>query len=286
MNRALCILAAALLTLATPVTAADEPIRIGWTPWADGIFVTRLAERLIEDELGHPVDLVEAPISEQYQALAWGRIDVMLMSWQPKTHAPYLERLGNRVEHLGVLYDGAQLGWAVPAYVPRDQVESIGDLADHSERFDGRVTGIDPDAGLTRLSREALERYQLDAFELETSSGPSMAAELQAATQDETWIVITAWSPHWLFAAEDLRYLADPMGALGGSERVQALARSGFYNDHPEAARMLARMYLDLDTLERALLEMYRHDYSAAIDWYLQEQADVVAHWLGQPPSS
>lgn len=269
----------ALLLAATGSASASGPIRIGWTPWADGIFVTRLAERLIEGALGHEVELVQAPISEQYQGIAAGRIDTMLMSWQPTTHAPYLRRVGGRVEHLGVLYDGARLGWAVPAYIP-DEVRTITDLADHGERFGRRITGIDPDAGLTRLSRQALSHYDLDGFELATSSGPDMAARLQEATANDEWIVVTAWNPHWIFAAGDLRYLDDPDGILGGSERVHVLARAGFYTDYPDAARLLARMYLDLDTLERALLEAERNGYDAAVDRYIEARADHVRYWL------
>lgn len=286
MIRALRPLRAALvLTLLLghgPSVAADDPIRIGWTPWADGVFVTRLAERLIEDELGREVELMEAPISEQYQGIADGRIDVMLMSWQPATHAPFLKRIGNRVEHLGVLYDGARLGWAVPDYVPADDVDSIADLADHADAFSHRVVGIDPDAGLTRLSEEAREHYGLDDFELITGSGPEMTERLTAAVDREEWVVVTAWNPHWIFAAHDLRYLRDPGAMLGGAERVHALARSGFYADEPEVARLLARMYLDLPSLEQALLIMEQRGRNEAVTHYLDNHSDHVDHWLGR----
>lgn len=268
-----------------PGAAADDPVRIGWTPWADGVFVTRLAERLIEDELGREVERMEAPISEQYQGIADGRIDVMLMSWQPATHAPFLDRIGNRVEHLGALYDDARLGWAVPDYVPEDRVDSIADLANHADAFDQRVVGIDPDAGLTRLSQAALGHYQLDDFELVTSSGPEMTERLAAAVDREEWVVVTAWNPHWIFAAHDLRYLRDPDATLGGAERVHALARSGFYADEPEVARLLTRMYLDLPSLEQALLIMEQGSESEAVTHYLDHHPEHVDYWLGRTAS-
>jgi len=275
----LTIAAALLLAVSAPTSAAD-PIRISWTPWADGMFVTRLAERIISERIDHPVELVEAPISEQYQGIAAGRIDAMLMSWQPETHAPYMRRISDRVEHLGVLYDGARLGWAVPDYVPSEEIASIADLAAQAERFGGQITGIDPDAGLTRLSRQALNRYDLDDYELTTSSGPDMAERLREATEAGEWIVVTAWNPHWIFAAFDLRYLDDPRAILGGAERVQVLARPGFYADHPAAARMLARMYLDLDTLEAALLQVERFGHDAAVDHYMEAHDDQIDYWV------
>jgi len=255
-----------LLLLASVGTAqAQEPVRLGWTPWADGIFVTRLAQRLIEDEFERPVERVELPISEQYQALASGRIDAMLMSWQPVTHRPYLDRIEAHIENLGVLCDGARLGWAVP---------------DYADAFGGEIVGIDPDAGLSRLSENAIHHYDLDGYELATSSGPAMAERLSEAAAAEQWIVVTAWNPHWIFAALDLRYLDDPRGLLGKSERVHALARPDFYAEHPEVARLLARMYLDLDDLEEALLVASQDGYGAAVERFLADHGDAVDYWV------
>jgi glycine betaine/proline transport system substrate-binding protein len=277
------LLAAALtLTLAAAPLAAREPIRIGWTAWADGVFVTRLAARLIEHELDQPVELVRAGIAEQYQGIASGRLDAMLMSWQPQTHGPYLRRVAGRVEDLGALYTGGRLGWAVPEYVPRTAIASIADLdrADVRERLDARITGIDPGSGLMRLSRRALGAYGLDGYTLEAGSGPAMGETLARAIDAGEWIVVTAWSPHWMFAAFDLRYLADERGILGGSERVHALARPGFHADHPEVAGLLGRMWLPRAELEEALLDARKDSTDTAVDRYLEARPKRVRYWI------
>ena len=270
----------------TLAPAHDGPIRIGWTAWADGVFVTRLAERLIETELGQPVELVRAGIAEQYQGLASGRLDVTLMSWQPRTHGPYLARIAGRYEDLGVLYDGARLGWAVPAYVPRERVRTIADLADPAVRgrLGGRVVGIDPGAGLMRLSRRALNLYGLDGYTLEPGSGPGMTRALAEATAQGAWIVVTAWSPHWIFAAHELRYLEDPRGVLGGAEQVHALARRGFYAEHPRAAALIARMWLPLDELEHALRDTRERSGEAAVRRYVERHPERVHYWVTGAP--
>ena len=272
--------------VAASARGESEPIRVGWTAWADGVFVTHLARRIIESELDEPVELVRAGIAEQYQGLASGRLDVMLMSWQPRTHAPYVRRVAGRVEDLGVLYGGARLGWAVPGYVPRDRVASIGDLADPAvrERLDGRIVGIDPGAGLMRLSHRALARYGLDGYTLASGSGPGMSAALEDAVAAGDWVVVTAWSPHWIFAAHELRYLDDPEGVLGGPEQVHALARRGFHAEHPRVAALLARMWLPLDELEHALLRTHEESVAEAVDQYLQAHAERVRYWVTGTP--
>lgn len=269
-----------------PASAEREPIRIGWTDWADGVFVTRLVTRLLEQRLQQPVELVRAGIAEQYQGLAAGRIDLTLMSWQPRTHGPYLRRVGARVEDLGAIYDGGRLGWAVPEYVPREQVEAIADLGQAAvrERLAGRIVGIDPGAGLTRLSRRALEQYELDGYTLETGSGPQMTDSLGEAIEAGEWIVVTAWSPHWIFAAHDLRYLDDEQGVLGGSERIHGVARQDFYQAYPRVGRLLSRLWIPRRQLEKALLAAERESVATAVTDYMETHAERIDYWVGHRP--
>ncbi len=280
------LLLAGLALAWAPTAASQEPIRIGWTAWADGVFISRLAEYVIEEELGQPVELVRAGIAEQYQGVASGRMDITLMSWQPRTHGPYVTRVASEVEDLGVLYSGAKLGWAVPAYVPEERVATIGDLTDPDvrERLGGRVVGIDPGAGLMRLSNRAIEQYALDGYSVASGSGPEMTSTLANAIDAGDWIVVTAWSPHWMFAAFDLRYLGDPKGVLGGGEQIHALARQGFYADRPEVAEMLTRMWIPLRALEEGMLDAHRRSHTAAVERFAEIHRKRIQYWItGQP---
>ena len=282
MPRLTAFVLALILLVPAASARAESPLRLGWIAWPDGVFVTELAARLLREELDQPVELVRAGIAEQYQALAAGRIDAMLMSWQPRTHAPYLARVGHRVEDLGVIYDGARLGWAVPAYVPAERIRSMEDLADPEtrERLGGRIVGIEPDAGLSRLSRAALRRYDLDGYALQSGDGPAMVSALADAIAAGEWVVVTGWSPHWMFAAHDLRYLADPAGTLGGSEQVHVLARQGLYAEKPRAAAFLARMWIPLDELESALLDAEQRSVDGAVERYIRAQPARIRYWL------
>jgi len=270
------------LLLLMPAARAGTPVRLGWTDWADGVFVTELAAYLIEARLDKPVERVREGIAAQYQGLASGRIDASLMSWQPRTHAPYLRRVGGRIEDLGVIYEDARLGWAVPAYVPPEAVRTLADLADPEvrSRLGGRITGIDAASGLMRLSASALSRYDLDDYQLADGTGSSMATALEDAVAARDWIVVTAWSPHWIFAAHELRYLEDPAQALGGSEQVHAVARQGFHADHPRAAALIGRMWLPLEELEAALLDARQRSVEQAVERYVATHPRRVEYWL------
>ena len=282
-KRMIGLIAAIGLAFGTVSTAhGQDTVRIGWTAWSDAEFVTKLAQRILEEHMDQEVELVQTDIAPQYQGVASGDIDVMLMSWLPGTHSDYMDKVGGNVVNLGMLYDHAKLGWIVPDYIPEDQISSIEDLKNDSvrEKLDGTITGIDPGAGLTRLSKEAVEEYGLDGYNLQTSSGAAMTAALERAANNDEWIVVTGWSPHWKFGAWDLRYIDDPKGVLGSWERIHAIAREGFYQDNIDAATMLSRMWIPIDDLQAAMYEARESSYEEAVNNYIDDNGDRVEYWV------
>ena len=276
------LLAGALALAFGTATAADKTVKIGWTAWSDAEFVTKLAKRILEDRMDYEVELLQTDIAPQYQGLSTGSLDVMLMSWQPGTHADYIEKVGTDVVTLGILYTHARLGWAVPSYIPEDMVGSIDDLKKEevNDKLDGTITGIDPGAGLTRLSKQVIEDYGLDDYELQISSGAGMTAALERAVRRNDWIVVTAWSPHWMFGAYDLRYLEDPQGVLGSYERVVALSRKGFYQDDIDAASFISRMQIPIDDLQAAMYDAQENSYEEAVTNYIDNNPERIDYWV------
>lgn len=275
------LFATAMMLAVSAVDAAKESIKVGWTAWSDAEFVTRLAKRILEDRMGFDVELLQTDIAPQYQGLATGDIDVMLMSWQPGTHEDYLKKVCTKVVNLGLLYTDARLGWVVPNYIPESELDSIEDLKkpEVREKLHGTITGIDPGAGLTRLSKKAIEDYGLD-YDLQISSGAGMTAALERAVRRRDWIVVTGWSPHWMFGAYDLRYLKDPKGVLGSFERVHAVARKGFYQDHIEAASFFSRMQIPINDLEKAMYDAQESSYDEAVTKYITNNGERIDYWV------
>jgi glycine betaine/proline transport system substrate-binding protein len=273
-----------VVLLVSTANAADKtPLRIGWTAWSDAEAVTRLAARILESRLDQPVELMLLDIGIQYQGLANGDIDAMLMAWLPLTHKPYMDKVGDQIVNLGPLYTRARLGWVVPDFIPADRLNSIEDLKDRKvmRKLGNQIHGIDPGAGLMQASEKAIEDYGLDRYRLISSSGAGMTAALTRAIKRNNWIVVTGWSPHWMFARWKLRYLEDPQGSLGGRERIHALVRKGFYQDFPiEITEFLTRMYLPLDELEALMDRANETSYDEAVSEYINNQPQRVNYWV------
>jgi len=276
------VLAVSALALGVTTSAqAADKVRIGWTAWSDAEFITKLANRILEERMDQDVELVQTDIAPQYQGVASGDIDLMLMSWLPGTHSDYMDKVGGDVVNLGMLYDHAKLGWIVPEYIPKDKISSIKDLKNDSIRskLDGQITGIDPGAGLTRLSKKTIKEYNLD-YDLQISSGAGMTAALKRAVKNDDWIVVTGWSPHWKFGAWDLRYIDDPKGTLGSWERIHAIAREGFYQENIDAATMIGRMWVPIDDLQAAMYTARQNSYEEAVDEYISNNEARVNYWV------
>lgn len=278
---------AALLagTMVTSALAASDTkvVKIGWAPWSDAEFVTKLAAKIIQDNLGQKVELVQTDVAPLYQGVSRGDLDAMLMAWFPATHADYYKRVEGKVEDLGPLYEGAKLGWVVPETVPESEIKSIEDLKKASvhEKLKGQIQGIDPGAGLTRLSEEAVKAYGLN-YKLQISSEAAMLTTVERANRSDGWFVATAWSPHWMFGKYKLRYLEDPKGALGAAEHVNALARKGFKEDNPKVAALLEKMSIPLPDLEKAMFEAQETSYDKAVDKYIADNPDRIKEWLAE----
>ncbi|WP_457580380.1 glycine betaine ABC transporter substrate-binding protein [Ensifer canadensis] len=261
-----------------------KPVKIGWAAWSDAEFVTKLAAKIIQDELDREVELVQTDVAPLYQGVSRGDLDAMMMAWLPQTHADYYAKVKDKVETLGTVYEGAKLGWVVPAYIPESELNSIEDLQkpEIKAKLAATVQGIDPGAGLTRLSEKALKDYGLDGYKLQISSEAGMLTSVDRAIRTEKWFVATSWSPHWMFGKYELRYIADPKGSLGEAEHVDVLARQGFNQDNPDVAAFLSRMKLPIGDLEAAMFQAQETSYEAAVEKYIADHPDQVKAWTGK----
>lgn len=271
------------ITAGPALAQESKTVKIGWAPWSDAEFVTKLAAKLIEDNLGQQVELVQTDVAPLYQGVSRGDIDAMMMAWLPETHADYYKRIEDKVENLGPLYEGAKLGWIVPTYIPESEISSIEDLKkpEVREKLKGGIQGIDPGAGLTRLSQEAIEKYGLD-YKLNISSEAAMLTTVDRATRSDGWFVATSWSPHWMFGKYELRYIDDPRGALGGAEHIDAIARKGLKEDNPKVAALLTNMSIPIAELEAAMFEAQETSYEQAVEKYIADNPDRIKEWLAK----
>jgi glycine betaine/proline transport system substrate-binding protein len=266
---------------ATGAELGEQNIRLGYMAWTDCEAFTNIAAEVLRNE-GYTVELVPADAGVVYQSLADGQIDAMLCSWQPGTHEDYVNRFQDQIQEATVNLEGARLGWAVPTYV--EDVNSIADLEGKAAEFNGEIVGIDPGAGLMRLSAQALDEYGLNnEYNLVESSDAAMTAALDQAIREERPIVVTTWAPHIMWAKYDIKWLEDPQNVLGDAEHISTMVREGFEEDSPRAYEVLSQMQIEPDTLAAVMLEVQEGQApEAAAEEFVASHSDLVQQWTSQ----
>lgn len=251
--------------------------------WDEGVAVSHLWKVMLE-ERGYDVELVNADIGVIFTAMAGGDHDLLFDVWLPATHESYLENFGDQIEDLGSWYEGAALTIAVNSDSP---AQTIADLAEYADDYDGRLVGIDAGAGITQITQdEVIPTYGLEDLDYVLSSTAAMLADLQGADREGRNIAVTLWRPHWAYDAYDIRDLEDPEGTMGDAELIHTYARDGFSTDHPELAEWISNFTFSdeqLASLENLMLnenEGEKNDESAA-QW-LEENPDFAPALFGE----
>jgi len=266
MNNTLKTLIGVGAALSVSTAAFADTIKIAYPNWAEGIAMTYLAKAILEEEMDVEVELTQADPGVIYGAVASGDQDVFLDAWLPHTHEPYWEKYKDELEDLGPNFAYGVTGLVVPTYV---EVDSIEDLNDIKDELDGKIIGIGTGAGITRNTNKAIEEYNLDLVQV-NSSGPAMTAALKDAIDDKDAIVVTGWKPHWKFGRYDLKVLSDPRGVYP-IDGCKTIARDGFTEDHPEISQFLTNF---------VLTEPHLLDLMIRIDDSDDDVADVAEDWM------
>ena len=118
-----------------------------------------------------------------------------------------------------------------------------------------KITGIDAGSGVVQASEKAVKDYKLD-YTVQTSSGAAMTQALSDAIKNKEPIVITGWSPHWMFKKYDLKYLKDPKKSFGGAEHIDTIARNGLKKDLPDAYKALDQFHWTPKDSEAVMLKI------------------------------
>ncbi|MBS3735865.1 MAG: glycine betaine ABC transporter substrate-binding protein [Candidatus Bipolaricaulota bacterium] len=265
--------------LSTPARAQDKTLNIGAVAWEEALGIADLIQYVVRTELGMNVEVTNPSIGVAYAAASDQELDLLIESWQPITHQAYTEKYGAEVIDFGPMYEDAKLTWAVPTYVPEDELASVEDLAKESvkEKLGAEITGIDPGAGIMQQSEKMLEEYDaLSDYDLLEGSGAAMQAALKDATQNEEWIVVTLWEPHSAYGRFDLRNLEEPKGLLGSEERVHMIGRQDFMEVFPnKLSEFISRFYLPIGMVNE-LSAMYSDMGEGAGAQFAEEHPEII----------
>lgn len=256
----------------------NEEVTIGQINWAENIAVTNMWKVILEDK-GYKVKLNNLNMGSTMKALEAGDLDASLEIWLPVQDANYLKEYKDSVNFSDATwYDNAKVGLVVPEYV--EEVNSIEDLKEHKDLFQGEIVGFDPGAGTMEVTEQMMKDYGLE-YELLSSSEPAMLAEIGNAVENEEPIVAPLWSPHWVFSEYDLKFLEDPQNTFGGVEKIHHATRQGFAEEYPEISEWFKNWKMDDKQIGELInyVENSEEPIDGAKKW-VEENQDLIDEWI------
>ena len=248
-------------------------VNLAYVEWDTEVASTHVVAEVLK-EMGYEVKTTPLDNAIMWESVAKGEVDGMVAAWLPSTHQAQYEQYKDQVENLGPNLEGAKLGIAVPSYMA---VDSIADLSDEAGKT---ITGIEPGAGVVAAAENTVATYDnLSDWNVATSSSGAMTVALGQAIKNKEDIVITGWSPHWLFAKYDLKYLDDPEGTMGEAESINTMVRQGLADDLPEVYEVLDKFNWTQEDMEEVMLAINDGTSAedAAKDWVTNHPEEVAA---------
>lgn len=263
----------------TGASEFSEPVKIGYVLWDGEIASTNVMLQVLKQAGYKNVEIVAVDAGPLYQGVASGQFDFTTSAWLPYTHQSYWETYGDRVDSVQTNLEDCKIGLVVPVYVT---IDSIEELNSEKEKFNGRIVGIDPGAGIMQASETAISEYDLE-MELISGSSAAMTASLKKAVDSEKWEAVTLWSPHWAFNRWDLKYLDDPKGAYGDADHVETLARLGLKEEKPNLYGILTRFQWTHDDIQAVMMSIEKgmKPEEAAAKW-VENNPEKVKEWIGE----
>ena len=254
---------------------SHEKISLGYVEWDSEVASTNVIGQALKAH-GYDVSLTPLDISVLWQSVANGQIDASLSAWLPITHGPLLKKYQNDLTVVGTNLTGVKTGLVVPDYM---SAKSISDLTDQAKQI---ITGIEPGAGMMVATENTIKSYpNLSDWSLQASSSGAMVSALEKAYKNKEEIVITGWSPHWMFSKYKLHYLEDPKGAMGGKETIKTIARKDLKSDHPEAYKVLEKFKWGTADMASVMLDIQSGmKPTEAADKWLKANRKIVDSWF------
>ncbi len=264
----------------------EPPVRLGQIN-ISFYAVTGQVVQLVLHRLGHDVDVVKGSHSQIFPQLGQGSVDLLVAAWLPYAHANYWREHGSNAIELATLYDGAQLFWAVPHYVPVTEVASVEDLKRASvlRRMSKDIRATKPDSGLSIGSKHIMQAYKLheNGYRLLTGAHRAWQRNFEKRYAAGDWFVMPYFRPNFLNQLARMRKLDEPRNLLGEANRAVLVAHKDFVANAPKRTlTVLRRIELDLDAVAEMdyLVRVKRLTARAAANRWMSENRDRVDAWF------
>jgi len=291
-----------ILALAVILTACsgdaqskDKNIELGEKdieiPYSDaGSTVRSLVLSEVLEDVGYDVTLTQVQSDgSMYASISENKNAFHTSGWLPSTHREYFDKYGDDIEAYksSDIIEKPSLSLAVPEYM--DDIDSMADLKDNKKlgkSLNWTITGVDPRTGIMKKTDKAIEDndYGLGDWKLDEGSEAEMISELMEKYEKQEPIIITGWTPHWIFNELDMKMLDDPNKIYAGEDdHINLVFNKKFADKHPAAYKIATRVAKDWEVKdENELMKkifVENKNKEKVIEDYVDDHSNKVDKW-------
>ena len=168
-----------------------------------------------------------------------------------------------------------------------DGLLDYADLDAHRDEFGGQILGIEAGATANKNLSDMIEadKFGLGDWELVETSEQAMLAQVERNNQAGKPTVFLAWAPHSMNTQFEITYLSggdEIFGPNYGGAEVYTLARTGWSEECPNAAKLFKQLTFNVDAeneMMNAILNEGQSADEAATAW-LKAHPEAITPWL------
>lgn|SRR5688572_18286601 len=195
-------------------TGSGETISIAVNPWTASALNVEVAKKIIEENLGNPVEAVAIDENTMFTGMSDGTLDAALEIWPSgvtEDEQAFFD--DGSVVNIGELGAVGKIGWWVPSYVVDENPElatwegyqdpEVAAMFATAETGDlGRFLGTDP--SYSQYDEAIIEQLELPFQVVFSGSEPATVAELDTRFANQEPIIMYWWTPTAAVAKYDL----------------------------------------------------------------------------------
>ncbi|MDH3389252.1 MAG: hypothetical protein OEN02_15265 [Gammaproteobacteria bacterium] len=308
------VLATAILALSLgsmPSAHAAKRLTAPDPDWTGGVVTCRVAEYIMENELGYKIKTVTMPPGPGvFEGVRSGDLDFACESWPSYNPAgdKYIKEFGGdgSVAYLGATGIVGVSGYFVPRYVIEGDssrgipasapaLKSYKDLNRYNNLFrslesgdKGNLIGC-PVAAWLCDDQKRLDLLGVNFHAQALGSETAHWAEIRAKYKRGEPFVAYAWAPHWIHAELDLVEIELPpydeakWPATNWAQDITHFhGQVSIPKDHPEVATLLQKMNLTNDMQAGMIYEIdvKKRDLDEVVEEWMQKNESVWRQWL------
>ena len=283
--------------LADAIPESEDPIKLAINDWTGQHISTMIPGEILK-RMGYNVEYVVAGVYPQFPAIRDGEIHVNMEVWSNNLGDILPQALEEgSAESLGDSGLKPAEGWSYPSFV-EEMCPGLPDWRALNDCVDvfvtpethpkGRIVGLPADWGVR--SPLIIKALGLDYEAIPAGSEGALIAEMKAAQEAKSPLIIWFWTPHWIHSEIEVEWVQlpeyepacteDPSWGLNPDETWDCgleppgtlkIAWSGLRDQWPAAHRFLELFQLTND-VQMPLMKR--------VDVDGEKLEDVVADWV------